>query len=453
MYEEIKRVIFLSIPFITSLCLSLIISYLYYRDRNKRKLLFAFGLFASSFGFYSVVLKALGGTPIFDSGNWLLIPITLAIPIAALSSLFKIKNFGKPFAVFLLGTGLSVIAFFTQFPSDILRLALMVTFMCIAIPILLHLFLKSKDSLNLKFLLAALCFLFQALTMELGTSEDIPVLLALFGFVFIGLMFTSQKGNGEVSMASFVILEKKLDAANESLKIAQAKLLKAERLAIIGELAGMIGHDLRNPLQGIAASTYYLKTKTNTATDDASRAILENIETCIERSNKIINDLIEYSQTMYLDLVETTPKSLIDNALAQIIVPDNITVVNQSNTYPALNVDSERIEKSFTSIIKNAVDAMPNGGVLTIRSRETKKQVAFHFEDTGTGISPESLSKLWTPLFTTKAKGMGFGLPVCKRIVEAHGGTIKAKSALGKGSVFTVTLPVKPKPAKHTKQL
>ncbi len=445
MYEVLKRTIFLSIPFITSLCLSLIITYLYYKDGNKRKLLFAIGLFLSSFGFYNLMLESIGSTPRLPSANWLLIPITFAVSIAALSSLFKIKNFEKPLAIFLIGTGLSIIAFLTQFSFESLRLALMVTFMGIAIPILTYLFMKSRDSLNLKFLLATLCFLFQGVTMELGSSEDIPVMLALFGIVFIGLMFTAPNGGGVVSMASFVILEKKLDAANENLKNAQEKLLKAERLATIGELAGMIGHDLRNPLQGIAASTYYLKTKTNATIDGAGREMLENIEVCIARSNKIINDLIEYAQTIHLELAETNPKSMVDNALNQIEVPSNIEIVNTNSTYPVLNLDTGRIERVFVSIIKNALDAMPSGGRLTLKSEQTKGNAVFRFEDAGTGMSQETLSKLWTPLFTTKAKGMGFGLAICKRFIEAHGGTITAQSTLGKGSLFTVTFPLKPK--------
>jgi two-component system sensor histidine kinase HydH len=93
---------------------------------------------------------------------------------------------------------------------------------------------------------------------------------------------------------------------------------------------------------------------------------------------------------------------------------------------------------------------MPQGGTFTITSREVKGSVEIVFEDTGIGMSQETLNKLWTPLFTTKAKGMGFGLPICKRIVEAHGGRIFVESAHGIGTTFTVTVPVDPKPATET---
>ncbi|MCX8177262.1 MAG: ATP-binding protein [Candidatus Bathyarchaeota archaeon] len=444
MYEIIKRVLFLSVPFVASLCVALILAYLYYRDRNKRKLLFALGLFLASFSFYNSMLEILGQAPLFKSTNWLLIPLTFAVPIAALSSIFKIKNFEKPFLMFLICTVCSVLAVFVQVSFENLRLALMVGFTGIGVPPLAYLAIKSRDSLNLQFLLATLCFLFQGITMEMGSSEDIPVLLALFGVVFIGLMFVTKRDTDTVSLASFIVLEKKLNETNEKLKAVQEELLKAERLAAIGELASILGHDLRNPLQGIAVSTYYLKTKFNI--EDKGAEIIKNIETCIERSNKIINDLIEYSEVIQLELTETNPKRLVDNALGQVSLPTNVKVVNQNDSSLRLEVDSKKIERVFVNIIKNAFDAMPNGGTLTIRSKKTSDCMVFTFEDTGEGMTEETLSKLWKPLFTTKAKGMGFGLVISKRFVEAHNDKITVQSIKGKGSEFTVTLPLDPKP-------
>jgi two-component system sensor histidine kinase HydH len=95
--------------------------------------------------------------------------------------------------------------------------------------------------------------------------------------------------------------------------------------------------------------------------------------------------------------------------------------------------------------VENAVDAMPNGGTVEVECTEVKNGVAISFSDTGVGIPSEIMRKLWSPLFTTKAKGMGLGLPICKRIVEAHGGTISAETSVGKGSEFTVMIPTDPK--------
>ena len=108
-------------------------------------------------------------------------------------------------------------------------------------------------------------------------------------------------------------------------------------------------------------------------------------------------------------------------------------------------VDTEKMKRAFVNFIKNAIDAMPEGGTLEVRSRRKRGNVEFTFTDTGTGMSEEVKAKLFSPLFTTKAQGMGFGLAICKRVVEAHGGAITVKSALSKGTKFTVTLPIKPK--------
>ncbi|MEM2568059.1 MAG: ATP-binding protein [Candidatus Bathyarchaeia archaeon] len=119
-------------------------------------------------------------------------------------------------------------------------------------------------------------------------------------------------------------------------------------------------------------------------------------------------------------------------------------VVNETTNDPVV-VDKEKMKRVFVNIIKNAIAAMPKGGRLTISSRKSDDFMEISFTDTGVGMSKEVLEKLWMPFFTTKAKGLGFGLPICKRIVEAHNGKITVKSAPNKGTTFTVTFPVKPK--------
>jgi signal transduction histidine kinase/GAF domain-containing protein len=240
-------------------------------------------------------------------------------------------------------------------------------------------------------------------------------------------------------------LEMKVKERTRELVEAQNQLLKAQRLAAIGELAGMVGHDLRNPLTGIAGAAYYLRMKMNEKLSNKERDMFETIEKAISYSNKIINDLLEYSREIRLELSEAEPKSLLTEALSLIEVPRKIRVLNQTEGEPRVQVDKEKIRRVFVNIVKNAFDAMPDGGKLTVKSKKDREEVAFVFSDTGTGMSKDVMDKLWSPLFTTKAKGMGFGLPICKRIVEAHGGKISVKTVAGKGSTFTVTLPIEPK--------
>jgi signal transduction histidine kinase len=128
-------------------------------------------------------------------------------------------------------------------------------------------------------------------------------------------------------------------------------------------------------------------------------------------------------------------------------------VINETEDHPTVTVDSARMTRVLLNILQNAVDAMPDGGTLKLASKTVKDTLQISITDAGTGMSKKTMAKLRTPLFTTKAKGMGFGLSICKRIVGAHKGGISVKSKIGKGSTFTVTIPLHPKPAEETTTL
>jgi PAS domain S-box-containing protein len=224
-------------------------------------------------------------------------------------------------------------------------------------------------------------------------------------------------------------------------KQMEQELFKSERLAAIGELAGMIGHDLRNPLTGIAGASYFLKKKGKSKLDAKMLDMIDTIEKCIGYSNKIINDLLDYSREMKLELTETNPKLLLTQALSLLTVPANVRLIDKTCEEPTLKADSDKILRVFLNLMKNAFEAMPSGGKLLVESQGQNGKVLFRFSDTGVGMSKKAMDRLWTPLQTTKSKGTGFGLPICKRIVEAHGGKISASSTVGKGTVITLTLP------------
>jgi PAS domain S-box-containing protein len=222
-----------------------------------------------------------------------------------------------------------------------------------------------------------------------------------------------------------------------------AKLVAAERFASIGQLAGMVSHDLRNPLSSMSAATYYLKNHYGEQMDETGKDMLQAIEKSIDYSNKIVKDLLDYSRDIKLELEATTPHALLAASLGLIKIPVNVQLVDNCSDDPRVNLDIGKISRVFVNLISNAFDAMPNGGTLTITNQSTADELEIAFKDTGTGMSPESMSKLWTPLFTTKTKGMGLGLPICKRIVEAHSGKITVESQLGKGTTFKIVLPLK----------
>ncbi|MGQ9565323.1 MAG: PAS domain S-box protein [Candidatus Bathyarchaeales archaeon] len=166
------------------------------------------------------------------------------------------------------------------------------------------------------------------------------------------------------------MLEVLVEKRTKQLKEAQEQILKAERLAAIGQVAAMVGHDLRNPLTGIAGAVYYLKTKLGSKMDEKSKEIVKLIENDIEYSNNIISDLLDYSREIHLEVNATNPKLLFDKALSIVKIPSNIKLTNETQDQPTLKVDVEKIKRVLVNIIKNAVDAMPNGGNLTIKSRK-----------------------------------------------------------------------------------
>jgi two-component system sporulation sensor kinase A len=272
------------------------------------------------------------------------------------------------------------------------------------------------------------------------TIEDQPI-----GYVGVYKDITERKQMEKKLEEYSQHLEELVEKRTRQLKEAEEQLIKSERLAAVGQAAAMVGHDLRNPLTSIKGATYYLKKKLGPKINDEEMEMLELIEKDIGHSNEIITDLMEYSKEIRLELTEITLKSIVGDALSLVEVPENVKILNLTQSAPKIKMDVEKMKRVFGNLIKNAIDAMPAGGKLAITGRESNANVEIAFADTGTGMTKEIMEKIWTPFFTTKAKGMGLGLPICKRIIEAHGGNISVESTVGKGTTFTVTISIKPK--------
>lgn len=225
-------------------------------------------------------------------------------------------------------------------------------------------------------------------------------------------------------------------------KQTEQLLLKSQRLAAIGELAGMVGHDLRNPLMAIKNAAYYLNKKQAACPENDRKKMLGIIESAVSHADKIINDLLEYSREIRLERSNCSPRMLLGQALTLIQLPCRVKLSDETSTEPVLNVDEAKMVRVFINLIKNAADAMPEGGTLQVKSNVSGGNVEICFADMGTGIPEEIRSKLFSPLFTTKAQGMGLGLAICKSIVEAHHGKIGVESELGKGTTFTIKIPI-----------
>lgn len=228
--------------------------------------------------------------------------------------------------------------------------------------------------------------------------------------------------------------------------VLERKLKESERLVAIGQTAGMVGHDLRNPLQAIGGALYLLKEDLNSLPSDSPLLqsmgeMLDSIGSQIDYMNKIVSDLQDFVRPMKPLLEEVDIRKVVNGALSIVTIPDNIEVEKLIEREKML-VDPALIIRVLNNIIANAVQAMPKGGKLTIKTQKNKDEVSISVSDTGVGIPIEVKPRMFTPLFTTKSRGQGFGLAVCKRIIEAHGGEITFESKEGKGTTFTVKIPL-----------
>jgi PAS domain S-box-containing protein len=227
-------------------------------------------------------------------------------------------------------------------------------------------------------------------------------------------------------------------------KRLEEELAKSQRLAAIGETSAMIGHDLRNPLQGIAGVVYLAKKNLESrrrADRKAVVALLDTIEDQVLYMDKIVSDLQDYAQPLAPQLTETNLPNLIKQTLSTIKMPETVRVsVRTEKLATNAMVDSTLMRRTLTNLTINAIQAMPKRGKLTIRVRSRGDSIILTVEDTGVGIPRKNLAKIFNPFFTTKARGQGLGLAVCKRLVEAQGGTITVKSKPRKGAAFTIKL-------------
>ena len=240
-------------------------------------------------------------------------------------------------------------------------------------------------------------------------------------------------------------LEEMVEERTCELRKAQEKLLLQEKLAVLGQLAGGVGHELRNPLGVINTSIYYLKMVQPDASEKV-RQHLAMIEHEVQNADKIISDLLDFARVISSDRQLVSVSELVKHTLERYPLPGMVKgTLDIPVDLPLVFADPRQLEQVLGNLTVNACQAMQEGGQLIISAIKIKEQIAITVKDTGTGITPENLLKIFEPLFTTKVKGIGLGLPVSKKLVEANGGRIEVNSQVGLGSTFTVYLPAQDK--------
>ncbi|MCL2359228.1 MAG: PAS domain S-box protein [Nitrososphaerota archaeon] len=243
-----------------------------------------------------------------------------------------------------------------------------------------------------------------------------------------------------------IMLEEYASQMEELAEQRAQQLQSAERLAAIGQTAGMVGHDIRNPLQAITSDMYLISEEIKGMRDNKSKqAIVESIDSINQNLtyiNKIVSDLQDYTRPLKPNVQNINLSDLILSTLLTISVPKRIEVVIDIKQIPIpVKTDIAYIRRILTNLVTNAVQAMQEKGKLTVKADVENDIAVISVHDTGMGLTDEVRCKMFTPLFTTKSKGQGLGLAVVKRLVDALNGTIKFESEKGKGTLFTVELP------------
>lgn len=239
-------------------------------------------------------------------------------------------------------------------------------------------------------------------------------------------------------------LEERVEDRTRELKETQEQLIRKEKLAVLGQLASSVAHELRNPL-GVLANAVYFLNSTLTNGNETTREYLDIITTEVRKSDKIVSDLLDYSRTQRADTHQkekVAVSTLVAQVLAEHPPPSQIEVsIEIDDNLPAVFIDAQQIGQVLTNLVTNAYQAMAEKGTLTIKAQARNGEVILSIRDTGTGISPENKDKLFEPLFTTKAQGIGLGLSISKNLTEANGGTISVKSETDQECTFIVALP------------
>jgi iron only hydrogenase large subunit-like protein/nitrogen-specific signal transduction histidine kinase len=235
----------------------------------------------------------------------------------------------------------------------------------------------------------------------------------------------------------------------EELQSTQNELLMAEKLTSLGQLAASIAHEINNPLAGVLIYTQLLSKKVTGDSFKKEEALgyLSKMESEVSRCSKIIRNLLDFARQTEPMLRLVDINQVLDQTLSLVghqAKIQNIEVIRELSSLPEVMADFDQLQQIFTNLILNAIQAMPDGGRLTLRSSVIDSEVRVDVQDTGCGIPKENLAKLFTPFFTTKekSKGVGLGLAVVHGIIERHKGRIKVQSEEGKGTTFSVYLGV-----------
>lgn len=278
------------------------------------------------------------------------------------------------------------------------------------------------------------------------------LLIAAFAFLVSGLGATllNYLERQLEAYEEILSLNEELNSYIERLQSTQKQLIQAEKMNALGQLSAAIAHEINNPLAGVLVYCKLLAKKATSDSFNKEEAVsnLSKIEMAVNHCSTLVRSLLDFARQTEPALKPVVVSSVIDQVMSLVghqAQMKNIKVIKEEATpLPPVMADFGQLQQVFINLVVNAIQAMPEEGQLTMRtSLGDDGYVQVSFQDTGCGITPENMDKLFTPFFTTKeeVKGVGLGLAVSYGIIERHGGRIEVQSELGKGSTFTVHLP------------
>lgn len=264
-------------------------------------------------------------------------------------------------------------------------------------------------------------------------------------YILDGLLFNSNNVVFPLALILFIsaisyVLLSRFQSYISALTSIHNDLRQKEKLAVIGQMATAIAHEIKNPLSSLKGFTQLQQEKDKE--DDQYYPIMLNE---IDRINAIVTDLLILGKPNTALKSEKKLGEIIQYVLT-VIKPhaerQDIQIEMKLNDSPELLCDENQLKQVFINLIKNSMEAMPEGGKVTIQSEKSSDFVVVSIVDEGCGIESDRLDKLGEPFYTTKQNGTGLGIMVTKKIIEEHGGTFRIASTLGKGTTVTITLPL-----------
>ncbi|HEX5434513.1 MAG TPA: ATP-binding protein [Candidatus Angelobacter sp.] len=288
---------------------------------------------------------------------------------------------------------------------------------------------------------------------ELGWRGLSELLLRNLFFFLVGMTVNRFVMESKFQVRRYQLLSQNLAVANRSLRQAQQDARRAERLAALGQLSAGLAHEIRNPLGVIKGSAEILTQKLS-GSNELAKELSGYIYTEVNRVSALVGRFLDFARPSQLNARPEEVAPLIERSLKTVAeqgASANVNIVKDyAPSLPKALMDSELCEQAFTNLLCNACEAMNGGGQLTIRIYPVTKpsdsvpEIAVEIADTGPGVPEQMKEQIFNPFFTTKSSGVGLGLAIVSKIIDAHGGTVKLVSNPGQGACFRVTLPAEP---------